>query len=86
MKVGSINFKKIPKVQYYVLVLSLFTSTAWWFRSLFMHDDNDTDIKDVRISNKQILGLVIGLCLTVIGWVESVFFFNSIKYIRIIIK
>ena len=79
MKIDDINFSKIPTVQYYVLILSLFTSTVWWFRQLFMLDNNDTAIKDVRVSNKQILALILGLFLTCIGWIESVFFFNSIK-------
>lgn len=79
MKFNEIDFKKIPTVQYYVLSLSLFTSTLWWFRSLFMLDNNDTDIRDVRISTKQIFGLLLGLFITCIGWLESIFFFNSIR-------
>lgn len=79
MKIKEINFDKIPTVQYYVLLLSLFTSVIWWYRELFMLDDKDSSIFDVRISKKQILGLFIGLLLTCIGWIESIFFFNSIK-------
>tara|TARA_Y100000389_G_C17315828_1_gene440392 strand:+ start:419 stop:676 length:258 start_codon:yes stop_codon:yes gene_type:complete len=82
MKIGKINFKKIPKVQYYVLILGLFTTTAWWMRTVFILDDNEDsepDIMNTKITKKQYYALLISLVLSVIGWIETVFLFNSIK-------
>ena len=81
MKVGNINIKKIPKVQFYVLFLSLFTTTAWWLRTVFiLEDDKDKNYSnEFKISKKQYYALAISLFLSIVGWVETMFLFNSIK-------